>query len=142
MIHGKRCKNTVMPMYGRLYKFNIILHFLILVPLHFHAINSYAMLSSILTRSRLNYNIGIKKRAIPGKSSRTNVIFSLIAVHSLFALVAVTWLAVLLLCSGDIHPNPGPSSVSSSDNLSNNASSLSSSILQSLTTGHSLSFIH
>ena len=62
--------------------------------------------------------------------------------YSLFAFVVATWLAVLLLCSGDLHPNPGPSLVSSTESLCSTASNLSSSILNSLTTGHNLFFIH
>ena len=69
-------------------------------------------------------------------------IFSFIVVYSLFAFVVATWLAVLLLCSGDVDPNPGPSSVSSTESLSSTASNLSPSTLNSLTTGHNLSFIH
>ena len=118
---------------------------LIYVVIHLNVTFAYSLLSSILIGINLNNAIpkhGIRKRAIPGKSSKANVIFSFLVVYSSFAFVVAAWLAVLLLCSGDVHPNPGPSSVPSSESLSSTASKLSSSILNSLTTGHNLSFIH
>ena len=121
------------------------MHLLIYVVIYFNVTFVYSLLSSILIGINLNNAIpkhGLRKRTIPGKSSKANVIFSFIVVYSLFPFVVATWLAVLLLCSGDVHPNPGPSSVSSTESLSSTASNLSSSILNSLTTGHNLSFIH
>ena len=145
MIQLQRSKTTVMPTYRRMCKFNVTMHLLIYVVIYFNVTFAFSLLSSILIAINLNNAIpkhGLRKRAIPGKSSKANVIFSFIVVHSLFAFVVATWLAVLLLCSGDVHPNPGPSSVSSTESLPSTASNLSSSILNSLTTGHNLSFVH
>ena len=59
-------------------------------------------------------------------------------------IVFTTWLTILLLCSGDIHPNPGPTSHSSSSvtSLSTSSSSLSTTVFDSLPLNHNLSFVH
>ena len=145
MTHLKRSKTTVMPIYRRMCKFNLIMHLIIIVAIHFNAEDTLSLLSFIRNRSSLNHFDsvhGIRKRAIPGRLSKSNVEFSIIVVYSLFVFVYAAWLAVFLLCSGDVHPNPGPSSVSSIESLSSTTASLSSSILNSLTTGHNLSFVH
>ena len=57
--------------------------------------------------------------------------------------VIASWLVILLLCSGDVHPNPGPSSSSSSSTtISSSSSSMSSTVFNSLTLNHNLSFVH
>ena len=68
--------------------------------------------------------------------------FSFEVVYRLFAFVVATWLVAFFLCSGDVHPNSGPSLVSSSENLSSTGTNLSPSVPNSLTTCHNLSFIH
>ena len=86
------------------------MHLIIIVAIHFNAEDTFSLLSFIRNRSSLNHFDsvhGIKKRAIPGRSSKSNVEFSIIVVYSLFVFVYAAWLAVFLLCSGDEHPNPG-----------------------------------
>ena len=57
--------------------------------------------------------------------------------------VIASWLVIFLLCSGDVHPNPGPSSSSiSSTTISSSSSSMSSTFFNSLTLNHNLSFVH
>lgn len=56
--------------------------------------------------------------------------------------VLETWLTVLLLCSGDVHPNPGPLSTSSGDSTKTSSSNMSSNIFSSLSLNHKLSFVH
>ena len=56
--------------------------------------------------------------------------------------MVATWLAVLLLCSGDVHPNPGPLSTSSASSISSSSSSLSNTLLDALKLNHHLSFVH
>ena len=60
----------------------------------------------------------------------------------MFIVVFETWLVILLLCAGDIHPNPGPSSLSVSTSSSSLSSTMSSTIFNSLNTSHNLSFVH
>ena len=57
------------------------------------------------------------------------------------AVVFALWLSVILLCSGNVYPNPGPSSTSSSDS-SSSSSNMSDTIFNSLTLHHNLSFVH
>ena len=47
-----------------------------------------------------------------------------------------------MMCSGDIHPNPGPSSTTSSSSSSDSTTSMTSSIIKSLNLNHHLSFVH
>ena len=54
----------------------------------------------------------------------------------------VTWLYILLLCSGDVHPNPGPSSSASNDSFSSSSSNTSYILLDTLNQNHHLAFIH
>ena len=56
--------------------------------------------------------------------------------------MVATWFAELLLCSGDVHPNPGPLSTSSVSSISFSSSSLSNSLLDALKLNHYLSFAH
>ena len=52
------------------------------------------------------------------------------------------WLTIILLCSGDVHTNPGPSSSSLSDSISSSSSNMSTTIFSSLNISHNLSFVH
>lgn len=60
----------------------------------------------------------------------------------MFIVVFETRLVISLLCTGDIHPNPGPSSLSVSTSSSSLSSTMSSTIFSSLNTSHNLSFVH
>ncbi|MCG8046489.1 MAG: reverse transcriptase domain-containing protein [Candidatus Thiodiazotropha endolucinida] len=75
-----------------------------------------------------------------------NTKFSLVAFACFFSIDFATWISILLLCSGDVHPNPGPLSSASNSSFSNSSSSscstVSSAIFESLSSSHSLSFIH
>ena len=51
-------------------------------------------------------------------------------------------LNIILLCSGNVQPDPDPSSTSSSDSVSSLTSNMSTSILNSFSTGHNLSSVH
>ena len=60
-----------------------------------------------------------------------------------FYLVFLTWLYILLQYSGDVHPNPGPiSPTSSTPSLSTFISSMSTDIFDTLNISHNLSFVH
>ena len=50
-------------------------------------------------------NMGVKYQKTVQYTKRNLTIF--------LTTVVATWLSVLLLCSGDVHPNPGPLSTSS-----------------------------
>ena len=84
---------------------------------------------------------GYRKTVIMGKSLRENFAFTLIVVICFLAVNFAKWLSIILLCSGDIHPNPGPSTTSSSDS-SSSSSNMSHSIFNSLSLNHNLSFAY
>ena len=58
-----------------------------------------------------------------------------------FTVMLIAWLSVLLLSAGDINPNPGPSSSTSSVTTSS-ISCISSTFTNSLNISHLLSFVH
>ena len=84
---------------------------------------------------------GLTKRSIAGKHYNTNVKFTLQIIEILALSIIISWLYVLLVVSGDVHPNPGPLSASSS-NSSLNTTYMSSSLLSSLNLSSHLSFVH
>ena len=79
-------------------------------------------------------NMGVKYHKTVQYTKRNLTIF--------LTTVVATWLAVLLLCSGDVHPNPGPLSTSSASSISSSSSSLSNTLLDALKLNHHLSFVH
>ena len=80
------------------------------------------------------------KHIKPGKAFTLNRKFTVVSMYILIVVHLITWLSILLLRSGDIKPNPGPSSVSSTSNLSN-SSNMSTDIFSSLNFSHNLSFV-
>ena len=77
--------------------------------------------------------IGISNRAM------TNQHFTLTLVNYLIITTCISWLLCLLLQAGDVHPNPGPSSIASDSSIS---SISSESISSYLNISHHLSFVH
>ena len=71
-----------------------------------------------------------------GQKFRENKKFSALLLQHLIVMVSVTWLLSLILLSGDVQPNPGPSSASST------SSSMDSSVTTVLSQFHHLPFIH
>ena len=68
------------------------------------------------------------------------LLFLLGGLRLLFVLNIATWLSLLLLCGGDIHPNPGPQAAESS-NDSSLVSNVSTDIFSHLSLHHNLSFV-
>ena len=54
------------------------------------------------------------KHILPGKRLKSNIAFTRLVCSLLFTLVTVTWTLCIILQAGDIHPNPGPATVSTS----------------------------
>ena len=67
---------------------------------------------------------------------KDNMKFNILLFKYLLVMASVTWLASLILLSGDVQPNPGPSTSSST------SSSIDSSVTSVLSQSHHLSFIH
>ena len=63
------------------------------------------------------------KHIKPGKAFTLNLKFTEISMYAQATVNLMAWLSILLQCSGDIRPNPGPSSVSSVSSASNPSNS-------------------
>ena len=84
--------------------------------------------------------LNMSHRIVPGKSYFSNYQFTLQALVLLFSSNLITWLYIFLLQSGDIHPNPGPSSnTSSMQDLSTSSSFLN---IDFSNLAKHLSFVH
>ena len=68
--------------------------------------------------------------------------FTLLILRTLLCTTFTTWLVILLLCPGDVHPNPGPPASSSSTNDTSATTTMSATIFDSLPLNHKLSFVH
>ena len=96
------------------------------------------ILSQIHMESRLGICFKLKLLLLNNVFRRNQKFVS--HVLGVFAfIVQVTWLICLLLKAGDIHPNPGPSTSSSTSNISQ--SSLNNSFTAILSSFHHLSFV-
>ena len=109
--------------------------------IHLNSINSFAVTTSIKQQFLFLWTCkkhGCSRSIIIGKRSQSNLKFTVYLNVILFCTVfALLALHLLLLQSGDIHPNPGPSSVAS-----DTSDSSASSILNSLNLSRHLSFVH
>ena len=140
----KQSKVAVMPVYRPRYTLNITLHSIFLLTLNCHLIHAFSMLSVILDSTSKTQDLILPcqlRSTIPNLRSRSNVKFSCKSLLLLIITVFTLWLTILLLCSGDIHPNPGPSSNASSLN-SSTSHNHSNNSLRSLNLSHNLSFVH
>ena len=139
----KKTKVAVMPTYRRMCKLNIFLHLLVFIVLHKYYLFTYSLLMEMSKNEYLAHNTymhGYRRTTIMGKSLRANYAFTLIVAICFLAVKFATWLSIILLCSGDVHPNPGPSTTSS-DSLSSSYN-MSDSIFNPLSLNHNLSFVH
>ena len=144
MIHLRKTTVAVTPVYRRMCNFNMLVHLLVFLALHLCPTNIYVILLEVKKSEFLAHNIyahGKRKPITLGKSMRANSGFTITIITCFLAVVFALWLSVILLCSGDVHPNPGPSSTSSSDS-SFSSSSMSDTIFNSLTLHHNFTFVH
>ena len=85
--------------------------------LHLNSINSFVVTTSIKQHFLFLWTCkkhGCSRSIITGKRSQSNLKFTVYLNVLLFcSVLALLTLHFLLLQSGDIHPNPGPSSVAS-----------------------------
>lgn len=136
-------KQVVMPKYCRMCNFSILVHLIIIVALYKHVTNTFSILISLQESEFLARKVRMPgKSFIPGKSFKANTKFVFILFTCSSCVVFGTWLDIILLCSGDVHPNPGPSSTSSSESVSGLSTSMSTTLFNSLSSGHNLSFVH
>ena len=78
-----------------------------------------------------------RKRAIPGKSAQANADFTTNLALCFSFVAFATWLVLLLFSCGDVHPNPGPLSTSSSSSNFTHPR-----VCPILYLNHNLSFVH
>ena len=136
---------AVMPTYRRMCNFSVLIHFITLFSLYKNDILAFSTLMSMEKTEHLAYELCMHSNCqtiTQGKTFRANVRSSLVIIGIFIGIVFETWLAIILLCSGDVHPNPGPSSASSTASSINSSLNMSHSLLDSLSLNHNLSFIH
>ena len=145
----KSCYNkrhiSIMPIYRRISYLPITIHFLVILNIHFQVCQTLSLQKSIEISANLVSQIlprNLNKAVIPGKCLTANVEFSVRLSVCFFTILSLTWLFILMMCSGDIHPNPGPSSTTSSSSSSDSTTSTTSSIINFLNLNHHLSFVH
>lgn len=142
---GGRDKMTIISTYNRMFRFNLFIHFLVLLSLCQNDSHSFSVLISVKQNEHLSSNIIVRnyrKVLLQGKSGKANIFFTFWMILSLLYIVSATWLAFLLLLAGDVHTNPGPSRSSSVSSDSSTPTSMSNSLFNSLNLSHSLSFVH
>ena len=81
------------------------------------------------------------KRIIKGQLFFANLLFTYKVTFYIFTIVTITWLSVLSLLAGDIRPNPGPLSTSSTSSIPDTSWTYSSVVNFSNLSNH-LSFVH
>ena len=139
-------KTVIMPSYRFSTKFKLTLHLIFFLNFVGNVLYSHSVLYDIIENSRLAKHIRTNGQHIiisPGKAMVNNFKFVKKSTQHFACLVSPTWLCILLLCSGDVHPNPGPlSSSPSSASINTSSSTMSTDILDALNVSHNLSFVH
>ena len=135
---------TVMRTYRHTFKFFLLFYLLILPVICHQEVCCFSLTVYIKQRHIIPYlcaRHSIVRRTIPGKEYSSNCEFTSFVLGNIFICFSLLLIYVLLLQSGNVHPNPGPSSVSSDrSNISSLSSILNS--LQSLGLSRHLSFVH
>ena len=127
----------------RFIAFNLSLHLLFLIALQPRIAHTYSLFSWLKANASKTKGVNLFclcKLVEPGTAAKKNAKFTIQCIIFLLVLNVVLWLFVLLLCAGDIYPNPGPQSVSSSSS-SSIASNMSTDVFSSLSISHNLSFV-
>ncbi|MEW8547336.1 MAG: endonuclease/exonuclease/phosphatase family protein, partial [Candidatus Thiodiazotropha sp.] len=134
---------AVMPTYRRICNFVLFIHLIILSGIYKNNIFMYSTLISVRKSEYLGQEICMRNNyqlVIQGQRTKANIIFTTVIGICFMGITFATWLSIILLCSGDIHPNPGPSSMSSSSSSMSSSSNMSTSMQFSLS--NNLSFVH
>ena len=138
------CQVTVMPTYRRVCRFSLLMHLLIFHIIRVQFVSSFSILISAKDTAVLAQRatpINISESVCNCRNLRKNIAFSLNLSFYFTTSLLLAWLSVLLLIlSGNVHPNPGPLSETSSNSSSD--SNFSTSIRKTLNINHHLSFVH
>lgn len=134
----------VMHSYSPVFKFALLIQFVILLPICCKGMYLYSFILAIHENidrvDEISLHI-MTKKILLSNVHRSNIQFTQDIVTKSSIIVISTWLLVLLLISGDVHPHPGPYSSSSFDG-SSSSSYGSASLLDTLNLSKHLSFIH
>ena len=133
-----------MLVYRRLYVFHLSIHLLLLTAIHCEPTYAHSLILSLQNNASAHKNIkslNYIKHLEPGQRAKENTKLSATCIFILVTVDFILWISTFLLCSGDIHPNPGPASVSS-DSSQRSSSSMSFDIFNSINLNHHLSFVH
>lgn len=106
-----------------------------------HILLGFSVLRSVQDNTTLTVRQNRQKLLTWGRSYQTNLKFTKRLTVYFSITCFVTWLAVLLLLSGNVHPNPGPLSLSSAESTSSSSSSFADAVFDSLNLDYHLSFV-
>ena len=141
MTFHKERPGFAMRTYKRQNSFFLLVNMIEIIWLHFNAEQCFSISLAIKQINTLLYKCTkhhCLRHALPGRGYRSNCKFIYFSSIIFYAVLAIMWLIVLLLLrSGNVHPNPGPSSTSSVT-----SSGSSASILSSISLSRHLSFVH
>ena len=132
-----------MPIYRRACKFSC-LHLLLLLQFHFQIQHSCSALRIVRNSGKqahqaVSHNY---QRVILGATYQKNVKLTIRISSSLLVISSATWRYIFLYCCGDVHPNPGPNSTTSSESFTSSSSTTTNITLDTLNQNHHLVFIH
>ena len=145
MISKKKYPFDVMRKYSPSFKFSISLYIFIVLPILLQEIYISSFYWTIIANAKnfeKFHHHGTAKKITISKTIMTNIKFTRVVCLLGALSIALLWLWTLLLTSGDVHPNPGPSSMSSNSSSSNFSNSSNDSFLNTLKLSKHLSFIH
>lgn len=143
---NKCCRPLVVIIRTRVcgYKFPWLIHLFFLLPILNQFTNTFLVftaLQDITVLGKKNVIPSSRKKLLLGKHYMENMQFSYFATNILLISVCATWLSILLIKANDIHPNPGPSSVSSNSSTPD-SHNISSRVFSAINLSKHLSFVH
>ena len=133
-----------MPIYRRICFFSCLLHLLVVLQIHLQTQHTYSALRIVRSSGNMILQAvsHTYQRVNLGAAYQKNVKLTIRIANSLLLIFAITWLYTFLLCCGDVRPNPGPNSTTSTESFMSSSSTTSNAILDSLNQNHHLAFIH
>ena len=128
-----------MPSYCCMCKFSLLLHVSKTLQLQRNTILGFSVFRSVQDNTTLNTRQNRQKLLTWGRSYQTSLKFTNRLTFYFSITCFVTWLAVLLLLSGNVHPNPGPLSSAGSTSLSSYC--FADAVFDSLNLDYHLSYV-
>ena len=124
------------------FHFRLLLHILVFISVMSNTEDGVSVRLVILNQMHMKAKLRpfymLKRLSSANDALRRNPNFVAYVLGVFSCIVQITWLLCLLLEAGDIHPNPGPSTSSSTSSISGSLNSSFSAILNSF---HLLSFV-